>query len=200
MGSLRGRCSPAAGNRRGGVRTASSLAGSARPKALSMAGRSPTSRGQGFGMEFAFVNSSMDNIGLESKETAPGSSEERSPFEQTLGLARRLARTGEPLRALELAGEALELARRNHAPRPIAEAAEVVADAHLAVSSYPDALALYLEALALWQGLGNPPAQVRCIRGAADVDMHVGDYARSLGRFEEALALLEEHPDHDARA
>ncbi len=151
-------------------------------------------------MLFASVYLRMNKLQMQFREEPSDAYEANSSFGQSLALARKLARTGQPQRALDLASDALSLARRDAEPRRIAEAAEAVAAAHLAASSYPDALALYLEALGLWKDVGNCHAQVRCMRAAADVDLHVGDYARSLGRLEEALGLLEEHPDADAKA
>ncbi len=117
-----------------------------------------------------------------------------------LTLARRLSAAGTAGRALELATEALAAARRNRDPAQLAEAAEVAAASHLAASAYPEALALYLEGLALWKSLGVASGQIQCLNGIAAVDLQIGDYAASLGRLEEALALIQAHPDDAAEA
>jgi diguanylate cyclase (GGDEF)-like protein len=117
-----------------------------------------------------------------------------------LTLARRLSAAGTAGRALEVATEALAAARRNRDPAELAEAAEVAAASHLAASAYPEALALYLEGLALWKSLGVASGQTQCLNGIASVDLQIGDYAASLGRLEEALALIQAHPDDAAEA
>lgn len=117
-----------------------------------------------------------------------------------LALARRLSVAGTAGRALEVATEALATARGNRGAAQLAEAAEVAAASHLAASAYPEALALFLEGLALWKSLGAASGQIQCLNGIAAVDLQIGDYAASLGRLEEALALVQAHPDEGAEA
>jgi diguanylate cyclase (GGDEF)-like protein len=117
-----------------------------------------------------------------------------------LVVARTLGAAGNSSRAAELATEALALARGAGDQAQIAEAAEVAAAAHLAASAYPQALALYLEALALWQQLNVRSAQIQCLSGIAHVDLEIGDYGASLSRLEEALALIHEDPEARAEA
>jgi diguanylate cyclase (GGDEF)-like protein len=113
-----------------------------------------------------------------------------------LVLAHKLSRVGDPKRAIEIGMLALDLAQSRNDAIARAQAVEVVADAHLAVCAYADALARHLEALSLWRAQADVLGQVRCLRGVATVDLYVGDYARALARFEEALALLRTR--HDA--
>lgn len=107
-----------------------------------------------------------------------------------LVLAHKLAHVGDPKRALDFGLQALELAEEQGEADPRAQAIEVIADAHLGMSSYADALARHLEALSLWRMVANVHGQVRALRGIATVELYVGDYARALSRFEEALSLL----------
>jgi diguanylate cyclase (GGDEF)-like protein len=113
-----------------------------------------------------------------------------------LVLAHRLSRVGDPKRAIEIGMLALDLAQSCNDAIARAQAVEVVADAHLAIGAYADALARHLEAQSLWRAQADVLGQVRCLRGVATVDLYVGDYARARGRFEEALALLRTR--HDA--
>jgi diguanylate cyclase (GGDEF)-like protein len=112
-----------------------------------------------------------------------------------LALAHKLAHVGDPKRALDLGQQALELALAQCDAGPRAQAVEVIANAHLGMSSYADALARHLEALSLWRVLADVHGQVRALRGIATVELYVGDYSRALTRFEEALALLREQHD-----
>jgi diguanylate cyclase (GGDEF)-like protein len=134
---------------------------------------------------------------LSDAETKLGeASTDSAKLSALLVLAHKLSRVGDPKRAIELGMQALDLAQTRNDAIARAQAVEVVADAHLAVCAYADALARHLEALSLWRALANVHGQVRCLRGIATVDLYVGDYARALGRFEEALALL--RTQHDA--
>ncbi len=113
-----------------------------------------------------------------------------------LALAHKMSRVGDPKRAIELGMLALDLAQTHNDAIARAQAVEVIADAHLGVCAYAEALSRHFEALSLWRNLANVHGQVRCLRGIATIDLYVGDYARALGRFEEALTLL--RTQHDA--
>jgi diguanylate cyclase (GGDEF)-like protein len=116
------------------------------------------------------------------------------PHEPLLEAA-RLSRTGNARRALELASQVLQEADAASDLPLRAQATETIADAHVSLSSYADALSRYLETLSLWRSLADVQGQVRALRGIATVELCVGDYKRALGRFEEALSLLREQPD-----
>ena len=140
-------------------------------------------------------------LDLDNAESAlAGTGDDQARLGALLIVARKLGAIGVSDRALKLAAEAVSIARRGDDASTLADATEVAAAAHLAASLYPEALASYLESLALWTRLAVPAGQVRCLNGIANVDLQVGDYARSLSRFEEALALLEDHPDPGAEA
>jgi tetratricopeptide (TPR) repeat protein len=109
-----------------------------------------------------------------------------------LVLAHKLARSGDAKRALDVGLKALDIAQQENDAHARAEA---VADAQLASFAYADALARYLEGLALWRNLTDVHGQVRSLRGVATVELYVGDYARALSRFEEALSLLRTQHD-----
>src|ERR1700676_3532927 len=125
----------------------------------------------------------MNDAELDHRAPKLHEADDAMPLQALLATARKLARTGDPQRALHLGREACERAERAADPGLIAASAEVVADANLAASSYPEAAALYLEALAQWSRLADVPGQVRCLRGAAEVDMQVGEYSRSMDRL-----------------
>jgi len=110
-------------------------------------------------------------------------------------LAHRLARSGDSKRALEIGLQALDIAQEENDAHARAQAVEAVADAQLAGLAYADALARYLEGLALWRNLSDVHGQVRSLRGVATVELYVGDYPRALSRFEEALSLLRTQHD-----
>ena len=126
--------------------------------------------------------------------------DDRGRLIASLALARKLSASGNSGRALELASDAVAIARRGGDQSQLAEAVEVLAAAHLAASQYPEALASFLEALGLWKTLASDPGQVRCLDGIANVDLQVGDYGRSLARLEEALALIQAKADPSAEA
>src|SRR5450755_4057840 len=126
--------------------------------------------------------------------------DDRGRLIASLALARKLSASGNSGRALELASDAVAIARRGGDQSQLAEAVEVLATAHLAASQYPEALASFLEALGLWKTLASDPGQVRCLDGIANVDLQVGDYGRSLARLEEALALIQAKADPSAEA
>jgi len=136
----------------------------------------------------------------DAETTLANAADDQRRLSALLDAARKLSAIGTASRALELAGEALGVARRSGDQAQLAEAAEVAATAHLAASAYPEALALYLEALALWRNLAVRSGQVQCLNGIALVDMQIGDYGRSLGRLEEALALIQGRAEPAAEA
>ncbi len=123
------------------------------------------------------------------------SASEDAKLSALLVLARKMSRGGDAQRAIELGMQALDIAQTRNDATARAQAVELVADAHLALCAYADALARHLEALSLWRALANVHGQVRCLRGIATVDLYVGDYAPALGRFEEALVLLRTQHD-----
>jgi diguanylate cyclase (GGDEF)-like protein len=121
-------------------------------------------------------------------------------IEALLEQARTLNRTGAAQQALAPALEAAALAERANDRARSAAAAETLADAHYALSAYPEAMAQYLAALESWRRLGECAGQVRCLHGIASVDIYIGDYAVAMGRLEEALRLLHDGADQAALA
>jgi diguanylate cyclase (GGDEF)-like protein len=126
--------------------------------------------------------------------------DDRGRVTALLAAARKLGAIGSTSRALGLATEALAVARRNGDQALLAEAAEVAAAAHLAACAYPEALALYLESLALSKALALRSGQVQCLNGIATIDLQIGDYGASLSKLEEALALIQGRTDPAAEA
>ena len=121
-------------------------------------------------------------------------------IEALIGEAQTLVRTGAAQRALEPARKALELAERTSDTAQSAAAGEALAEAHYALSAYPEAVAQYLAALERWRGLDDRGSQVRCLHRIASVDIYIGDYALAMSRLEEALQLLQDTSDENAVA
>jgi diguanylate cyclase (GGDEF)-like protein len=125
----------------------------------------------------------------------PRSPDEGARGDALIAEARTLARTGAAQRALPLAREAAALAQRGSDERRVADANEVLADAHVGLSAYPEALAHYLAALASWRRQDDRRGTVRCLQGIAWLDIQIGDFAQAMGRLEEALRLLQDQGD-----
>ncbi len=114
--------------------------------------------------------------------------------------AQNLVREGAAQRALAPARAALANAERANDPAGCALAGEALAEAHYALSAYPEALGQYFASLERWRGLHDRASQVRCLHRIASVDIYIGDYALAMSRLEEALQLLQGTSDEAAVA
>jgi diguanylate cyclase (GGDEF)-like protein len=123
-----------------------------------------------------------------------------APIDALIGEAQTLIRTGAAQRALGPARKAIELAERANDTARRALADEALAEAHYALSAYPEAVAHHLAALERWRGLDDRASQVRCLHRIASVDIYIGDYALAMSRLEEALQLLQDTLDENALA
>jgi diguanylate cyclase (GGDEF)-like protein len=142
----------------------------------------------------------MDRQRTPSSSRVDGPAESSASIDRLIGEAQTLIRTGAAQRALEPAREAVGLADRANDTAGRAAAEEALAEAHYALSAYPEAVAHYLAALERWRGLADRASQVRCLHRIASVDIYIGDYALAMSRLEEALQLLQDTSDEAALA